>query len=93
MAREWFSRAVKAFDKADLEDALFTFDDYLAAVDNAQNEVELFLPEDELDADLDVAGPIRENAWAMKKKAAREIVIIKTAERTDNKTSSNMKIA
>ena len=79
-----------------MEDALSTFDDRLAAVDSAQNGVELLLPEDELDADLDVAGPIRETAWAVRKNAAREIAIIKASVRTDNKNSvtpSNMKMA
>ena len=104
-ARGWLSRAVKALDKQvkhdpivkdDLEDALSMFDDRLAAVDSAQNGVELLLPEDELDADLDVAGSIRETAWAVRKNTAREIAIIKATERTDNQnsvTSSYMKMA
>ena len=97
-ARGWLSRAVKALDtqvkhnpivKDDLEDALSTFDDRLAAVDSAQNGVELLLPKDELDADLDVAGPIKATAWAVRRNAAREIAIIKASGSTDNKQYEN----
>ena len=82
-ARGWITRAMNNLeavlkqdpaDKVDYEEAMSEFDKRLKILDDVQSKVESELPEEEIEADVEQAGAIRDKAKQCLKKVMRAFV-------------------